>query len=106
MKGGNILPDEVVDVWPEVFGEVTLNVLPVEYIETVLINFKDGKSWEIDIPPSRDQRTKLKDFRSGLDEMLYSYKDVIDEVDVKIDTVKIKKDVEKSIKKMLKKIKL
>ena len=43
MKGGNILPDEVVDVWPEVFGEVTLNVLPVEYIETVLINFKDGK---------------------------------------------------------------
>ena len=106
MKGGNVLPDEVVDVWPEIFGEVTLNVLPVDYIEVVLINFKNGKSWQIEMPPGNNRQKKLKDFRAELDEMLYSYKDYIDEVDVKIDTEQIKKDVEKSIKKMLKKIKI
>lgn len=105
MKGGKSLPDEIIDVWPEVFGEVTLNVLPVEYVEAVLINFKDGKSWEIDIE-SGNKRKKLKEFQDGLAEILKSYKEHIDEVDVKIDTGKVRKDVEKSIKRMLKRIKL
>lgn len=104
-KVGKQLPDEVIDVWPEVFGEVTLNVLPIEYVEAVLINFKDGKSWEIEIE-SGNKRKKVKEFQDGLTEILKSYKDHIDEVDVKIDTSKVKEDVQKSIKRMLKRIKL
>jgi hypothetical protein len=105
MRNGKTLPDETIDVWPEVFDEVTLNVLPVHYIKTVLINFKDGKSWEIDVEPG-NKRKKLKEFQDGLNEILKSYKEHINEVDVKIDTDKVRKDVEKSIKRMLKKIKL
>ncbi len=105
MKAGKSLPDEVIDVWPEVFSEVTLIVLPVQYVETVRIIFKDGKTWEIDIEPG-NKRKKLKEFEDGLSEILKSYKEYIDKVDVKIDTDKVKKDVEKSIKRMLKRIKL
>lgn len=105
MKNGKTLPDEVIDVWPEVFSEVTLNVLPVEYVEAVLINFKDGKTWEIEVQPG-NKRKKIKEFQDGLAEILTSYKEYIDEVDVKIDTSKVRKDVEKSIKRMLKRIKL
>lgn len=105
MKGGKSLPDEVINVWPEVFEGVTLNVLPVEYVEAVLINFKDGKSWEIEIKADKNNKD-IKEFQASLCEILKSYKENIDEVDVKINTEKVKKDVKKSIKKMLKKIKL
>lgn len=105
ISGGKSLPSEVIDIWPEIFSEVTLNVLPFEYVETVLISFKDGKTWEINVDPT-NKRKKLTEFQDGLDEILKSYKEHINEVDVKIDTDKVKKDVEKSIKRMLKRLKL
>lgn len=104
INGKKSLPLEVIDVWPEVFSEVTLNVLPLEYVETILINFKDGKTWEIGVTPNK--RKVMQDFESGLSEIFKSYQDFIDEVDVKINTTKVKKDVEKSIKKLYKKLKI
>jgi len=102
--GKKSLPSEVIDAWPEVFNEVTLNVLPLEYVRTVLINFKDGKTWEISVTPTT--RSKMVEFEKGLSEILRSYEDHIQEVDVKINTKKVRRDVEKSIKTMLRKIKL
>lgn len=104
INGKKSLPSDVIDVWPEVFSEVTLNVLPLAYVDTVLINFKDGKSWEIGISPGKN--TKLKEFEKGISDIIRSYEDHIDDVDVKINTIKVKRDVQKSIKKMLRKIKL
>ncbi len=56
MTEGRNLPKEVVDCWPEVFGEVKLNVLPLRYLHAVLITFKDGKVWEVKI--SKDDHDK------------------------------------------------
>ncbi len=98
-------PLEEIDDWDKVFNEVTLNVLPVDYVQKVLINFKDGKSWEIGIAP-KSPRKKLNEFKDGLFEILDAYEDHIDHIDVKIDTSRVRKDVEKSIKKMLRKINL
>lgn len=102
--GKKSLPSEVIDAWPDVFNEVTLNVLPLEYVHTVLINFKDGKTWEINVTPS--ERTKMREFEKGLSEILKSYEEHIDDIDVNINTKKVRRDVEKSINKMLRKIKL
>lgn len=98
-------PLEEIDGWNEVFNTVTLNVLPIDYVEKVLINFKDGKSWEIGID-KKSPRKKLNEFKKGLLEILSSYEEHIDYIDVKIATSRVRKDVEKSIKKMLRKINL
>lgn len=105
INGRKSLPAEVVDMWPDVFNEVTLNVLPLEYVEIILINFKDGKTWEIGLD-SKNNKKKIKDFQSGIAEIMDSYKEFIDEIDVKINTHKVKKDVEKSVKKLYKKLKI
>ena len=46
---GKVLPKDVIEHWPEVFNDIKLNVLPIRYLNKVLINFKDGKIWEIKI---------------------------------------------------------
>lgn len=104
MSASRSLPTEAIDGWPEIFNEVTLTTLPLIYINTVLIDFTDGKIWEIDITPTT--KKKMQNFEKSLAEILLSYKDNIKSVNVKINTKKIRCDVEKSIKKMLNKLKL
>ena len=104
-KRHRLLPEEVIDVWPEIFGEVILTQLPFQYIEAILLTFKDGTSWEIDLD-RKNKKSKFKDHEQHLLEILESYDDVLQIIDVKIDTSRVKKDVERSIKRMLKRIKL
>ena len=102
---GRILPKDVIDRWPEVFGEVTLNVLPICYLNAVLVNFKDGKTWEIRVT-AQTRKEGWKSFEKTLSELVRSYEDKIDNVDFKLDTEKVKKDIKKSTDKFLKKKKL
>lgn len=99
------LPKEVVAHWPEVFEEVSLNVLPFLYLHSVVINFKDNKSWEIKLT-TKIKKDGWDSFQQSLSELLTSYEDQIDDVDFKLDAVKVKKDVEKLTNKFLKKQKL
>lgn len=96
---------EIVDIWPEIFNEVTITALPLLYVEKVRINFKDGKTWELGIS-SKNNKKDLKKFEEGVTEILNTYDEFIEEVDLKINTAKVIKDVEKSIKRMLKKLKI
>ena len=47
MTPGKKFPDEVIKYWPEVFGEITLNVVPLQYLESITVTFKNKKVWEI-----------------------------------------------------------
>jgi hypothetical protein len=102
---GRILPKDVIEHWPEVFGEVHLNVLPLRYLHTVLVNFKDGKIWEIKIT-AKTKRSGWSAFEKSLSELFKTYEDSIDNIDFKLDTDKVRKDVEASTQKFLKKKKL
>jgi hypothetical protein len=102
---GRILPKEVIDCWPEVFGEVKLRVLPLRYLHAVLITFKDGKIWEVKIT-SETQRKGWDSFEESLSELFKTYERRIDNVDFKLDTDRIKKDIEKVTQRFLKKRKL
>lgn len=104
-KSGRNLPKDVIKHWPEVFGEVHLNVLPLRYLHTVLVNFKDGKSWEIKIT-AQTKREGWVQFEHNLAELLKSYDDKVEDVDFKLDTVRVRKDIEKSTQQFLKKKKL
>lgn len=105
IKQGRILPKEVIDSWPEVFGEVKLRVLPLRYLYAVTITFKDGKTWEVKVT-AETQRKGWDAFESSLSELFKTYEPKIDNVDFKLDTVRIKKDIEKNTQKFLKKRKL
>lgn len=100
-RPGRTLPRDVVEHWPEVFGEVKLNVLPFRYLHTVLINFKDGKSWEIRIT-ANIKRNGWDSFEQTLSELFNEYDDRIENIDFKLDTERVKKDVTKSTEKFLK----
>jgi hypothetical protein len=100
-KGKNF-PKDVIDVWPEVFGEISLNVLPLGYLDTVVIQFKNKKVWEINLADYQ-KKENWTESESSLKDVLSSYEDAIDNVDFKLDTERIKKDVIKHTNNFLKK---
>lgn len=100
----NKLPPEVVEHWPEIFKDVEIKAVPIEYIHTVHIHFHDGKIWEIDmekqnIENSIDEST-LED---SLENFLAEYNDEISHVDFRLNTSKVVADVKKRTKSFMKK---
>jgi hypothetical protein len=104
VKTGRKLPVDVVDHWPEIFGEVTLNVVPLNYLHTIQITFKNKKVWEIEF--SKEEKISWDDVQSQLKSLVAQYEDAIDSVDFKLDTIRIKKDISAHTKKFLKNKKL
>lgn len=102
---GKPLPKDVIDCWPEVFSEIRLNVLPLKYLNAVMINFKDGKTWEVKIT-AEARKEGWQIFEKQLGELVKNYEDNIDNVDFKLDSVRVKKDIEKGTSQFLKKRKL
>ena len=104
MTHGKNLPKEVVDRWPEVFGEITLNVVPLRYLSSVRITFKSDKVWEIDV--NSDASRNWENFETQIKEIVAQYEDNIENIDFKLDTDRIKKDIKKHTSKFLKNKKL
>jgi hypothetical protein len=105
MIRGRVLPKEVIECWPEVFGEVKLNVLPIKYLHAIIVNFKDGKIWEIKIT-AKTKKNGWESLEGTLSELLNSYEDSIESINFKLDTDRVKKDIENSTNKFLKRKKL
>lgn len=102
MSKGKNFPKEVIEHWPEIFGEITLNVVPLQYLHSITVTFKNQKIWEVKIN-NRQVKNNWEEFESHLKEMLSSYESEIDNVDFKLDTERVKKDVIKTTNKFLKK---
>lgn len=101
MTQGKKFPNDVIEHWPEVFGEINLNVVPLRYLDSVTVKFKNGKVWEVNLA-GKDWEI----FEPSLKDMLSTYESDIDNVDFKLDTERIKKDMIKYTNKFLKKRKL
>ena len=101
-SSGRDLPKEVIEHWPEVFGEVKLNVVPLRYLQTVMVNFIDGRTWEIRVT-EKTKKDGWDSFEKNLAELFKSYETKINNIDFKLDTNRVKKDIEKSTGKFLKK---
>lgn len=93
------LPKEVIDHWPEVFKDVHIDVVPIEYLNSVRVEFVDGKIWDIDI---NTDKKPVKDLEKSLDDLFEQYQNVIKNVDFRLDTDKVKADITKRTKKFLK----
>lgn len=100
MSNGKQLPNDVIELWPEIFGEVTLNVVPLSYVHTIEITFKNSKVWEIDFKKNLKVQS-WSDFEKEIKEIIRQYEDEIDKIDFRLDTDRIKKDIIKHTKKFL-----
>ena len=105
MTKGKPFPKDIVEHWPEVFGEIKLNTVPLKYLDSIIITFKDGKIWEIKIN-KKEKDLSWEQFEENVHEMIQSYSDSIDNIDFRLNTSKVKKDIEKSTQQFLKKKKL
>ena len=100
-----LLDENIDDAWPNIFSEMSLNGLPLAYVKCILITFRNGKIWEVEIP-TISKRNPLSDIQAHLYELLDSYSNKIEKIDVKINTKKVQYTVEKAVKKMCKKLKI
>ena len=98
-KPSKKLPKEVISHWPEVFDDVEIDVVPLEYLDSVRVQFTDGKIWNIDI---NTQKNKVEDLEKSLDELFEQYQDHIKTVDFRLNTEKVKRDITTRTKKFLK----
>jgi hypothetical protein len=101
----NKLPPEVVEHWPEIFKDIEIKAVPLNYLESVLVYFVDGKTWEIDLEPARlNSNNKLIEaLESDLQEFFKEYDDSIKSVVFKLDTKRVISDVKQRTKSFMKK---
>ena len=96
------LPKEVVAHWPEIFSDLHVESIPVEYLMSIKVTFKDGKNWEIRLKNNRQKMTN-KELEKQITELFKTYGDAIKNVDFRLDTNKVKADITKRTKTFLKK---
>lgn len=95
------LPQEIVNAWPDVFKDITIDVVPIEYLHSVKVYFTDGKVWDIDVKKSMTKPGL--DIEHALDELFNQYDDSIANIDFRLDTMKVKRDIKKRTEIFMKK---
>ena len=100
----NKLPPEVIKHWPEIFGDVEIKAVPIEYIHNIHVHFHDGKIWEIDIDQnSLRENTNITAIENSLETFLEQYNNEISHVDFRLNTAKVVADVKKRTQSFMKK---
>ena len=90
-------PRHLVKEWPEVFEDLYMNTMPVAYLDSVRVDFTDGRVWEIDVKHELDKQT-AEGIADVLISTLQEYKDEIKKIDFKVDVERLKKDIQDSSK--------
>jgi len=93
-------PRNLITQWPEVFEDLYINAIPINYIDIVRLEFANGRIWEINI--NEQTKSWTNDYISSkLLETFEEYSEEISYLDFKVDIKKLKKDIEDSTKKLL-----
>lgn len=96
------LPKDVVEQWPEIFSDVDVRAVPLEYLHSLRIIFEDGKIWDINIA-SHTKVHGVDNLEEHLEELFETYEDSIEHIDFRLDVERVKKDITKKTKSFLKK---
>ena len=100
----NKLPPEVVSQWPEIFNDIEIKAVPIEYIHSVHVHFHDGKIWQIDIDKQQSSnKDAIDQIESSLETFLEQYDQEISHVDFRLNTSKVVEDIKKRTKSFMKK---
>ena len=88
------------DYWDEIFESVNMDFLPLEYMSLIIVKFKDGRIWEIQV--SKNQRKDPESIEGALDSFFQEFEDDIDAVDFRMDLNGLKNDIGKRTRRFLK----
>lgn len=94
-------PPDVIRHWPEVFKYVDVQTIPIEYITSAHIYFRGGKEWIVEFEQTQANE-KVKNIGNELEALLEEYEDEIVNVDFRMDTVKVKRDIQKKTRQFIK----
>lgn len=90
-------PRHLVKEWPEVFEDLYMNTMPVAYLDTLVIEFVDGRIWEINVSDQLD-KSDPNQVTDQLLNTMQEFKHDITKIDFKINIDKLKSDIEHSTK--------
>ena len=100
----NKLPPEVIKQWPEIFDDVEIKAVPIDYIHRVHVHFHSGKIWEIDLDRQALQnKGDVSKVEGSLETFLAEYNEEISHVDFRLNTAKVVADVKSRTKSFMKK---
>jgi len=87
--------------WDDIFEDIEIEILPIDYMNKCIIKFKDGTVWEVDIKDSRKKQS-IDDIEQSLETLFQEYEPTIDNIDFRMDMDRIRKDLTKRVKRFLK----
>lgn len=92
-------PKDLVQEWPEIFEDLYMNTMPVEYLHSIRLEFTDGRIWEICVETHTD-REHSQSLADRLIGTLHEYSEEIKRVDFQVDIDRLKEDIINSTKKL------
>ncbi len=87
--------------WQDILQEIDIDILPIEYMNRILIHFKDKTTWDIDIKDSRNKQP-VDEIEKTLDDLFEEYDDRIENIDFRMDMERLRSDLDKRVKRFLK----
>jgi len=96
------LPKDVIDSWPEVFSDVEVKAIPLEYLHSIRVIFDNGKVWDLNIA-TYAKKHGVDNLDAQIQELLSNYDESIEHIDFRLNVNKVKKDITKQTKSFLKK---
>lgn len=102
----NKLPKDTINQWPEVLDEIEIETIPIEYLHAIFITFDDGKVWEIQINNrdfNKDTDEVARSVEDELAQLFDEFADVIHHIDFRLDTERVKKDIQQRTRSFMKK---
>lgn len=88
------LPPDVIEQWPDVFSDLDISIVPVEYVDSFQLFLTDGRRLDISCKTSRAEDV--------LSEFFDTYRNQIEDVKFYLDTVRVKDDVIRDSARFLK----
>lgn len=95
------LPKDIVDQWPEIFNEIDVKAVPLEYLDSMRIIFKDGKIWLFRLK-NKSKIVETDEFKENLETLIDTYRENIEHIDFRLDVDRVKKDVVKKTNSFMK----
>lgn len=97
------LPQSVIDKWPDVFKDIDIKAIPLQYLHSIRVEFSNGKIWDVLVKDEYNVKNPIARLESTLQSLFETYKTSIKHIDFRVDTDQVKKDIQKRTKGFLKK---